>query len=352
MNYRRGLGALCCGVVLFLSGGCHFTPAGTWVDGQIDPKIRTTMRDLNTNVIHDISAKDTASLKALFSDTLWNRVGPGFATQVEKNEVAFDPAKFKEKNQFYIVYKGAKANANVHRGKGSEHDYVLTFQPMTEETTVSLGYFTGPSESFALTTSFGKYGGDWKLNILEIGLLKIMNGDAVDWYHRAQRDYDSGYLADAANDLLIGEQLLRPAGDLLHYEKEKELTDIDQRLSSAITQRYPFPMTDSMVRTKPSVFRISVYRTPEGYYPFLLYKTQLPFTDTLALSKECDAVCAHLGEMFKGLPEGKRYIYFRAYSKIPGDTTAALAYKEFKREGKPPFLHGDPPEPAASALKP
>ena len=92
---------------------------------------------------------------------------------------------------------------------------------MTEETTVSLGYFAGASESFALTTSFGKYGGDWKLNILEIGLLKIMNGDAVDWYHRAQRDYDSGYLADAANDLLIGEQLLRPAGDLLHYEKGK-----------------------------------------------------------------------------------------------------------------------------------
>ena len=108
MNYRRGLVALCCGVVLFLSGGCHFTTAGTWVDGQIDPKIRTTMRDLNTNVIHDISTKDTASLKTLFSDTLWNRVGPGFATQVEKNEVAFDPARFKEKNQFYIVYKRRK----------------------------------------------------------------------------------------------------------------------------------------------------------------------------------------------------------------------------------------------------
>jgi hypothetical protein len=319
------------------------------VDGQIDPSVRSTIRQLNTQVIRDISAKDTAGLRTLFSDTLWNRVGSNFAGQVERNEVTFDPAKYKEKNQFYIVYNGSKANADIHRGKGSEHDYTLTFQPMNEETAVSLGYFTSPSESFALTTSFGKYGSDWKLNIMEIGLLKIMNGDAIDWYHRAQRDFDSGYLADAANDLLIGEQLLRPAGDLLHYQKEKDLGELDQRLSSAISTAYPFPMTDSLVRTKPSVFRISLYRTPEGYYPFLLYKTQLPLGDTLALSHECDDVCAHLGQMFKGLPEGKRYLYFRAYSKIPGDTSQSLAFKEFRRSGRPPFVHGDPPDATAIA---
>lgn len=348
MNSSRGLAALCCFVGLFLSGGCRFGAGGTWVDSQIDPKIRETMRDLNTKVIQYISDKDTAKLKTLLSDSLWNRVGPSFAAQVEKNEVAFDPSKYKDKNQFYIVYTGSRSHADVHRGKGNEHDYVLTFQPMTEETTVSIGYFTGTPESFALTTSFGKYGSDWKLNIMEIGLLKIMNGDAIDWYHRAQRDYDSGYLADAANDLLIGEQLLRPAGDLLHYEREKELTDIDQRLSAGITRAYPFPMTDSLVRTKPSIFRISIYRTPEAYYPFVLYRTQLPFSDTLALARECDAVNVHLGEIFKGLPDGKRYIYFRAYSKIPGDTTQAEGYKEFKRSGIPPFVHGDPPDAAAA----
>ena len=114
------------------------------------------------------------------------------------------------------------------------------------------------------------------------------------------------------------------------------MTDIDQRLSAGITRAYPFPMTDSLVRTKPSIFRISIYRT------------QLPFSDTLALARECDAVSAHLGEIFKGLPDGKRYIYFRAYSKIPGDTTQAEGYKEFKRSGIPPFVHGDPPDAAAA----
>src|ERR1700744_2860476 len=152
-----------------------------------------------------------------------------------------------------------------------------------------------------------------------IGLLKIMNGDAVDWYHRAKSDFDSGYLADASNDILIMDQLMRPAGDLLHYEKEKEMTDFDERLSAAIGKRYPFPMTDSLVRTKPSIFRIALYRAPEAYFPFVLYRTTLPLTDTLALSRECDAVSARLGDLFKGLPNGKRFIYFRAYNKLPGD---------------------------------
>jgi hypothetical protein len=329
MNFKRGwvLGCL-------LLAACHKN--GTWVDGQIDPGIRQTIDALNAKVINGISAKDTAGLKGMFSDSLWSRVGPAFAAQVMTNGVSFDTGKFKIRNQYYMVFGGTtpKSNTNLHRGKGNDHDYVLTFQPMNEETGMTVGYFNDTPESFALTTAYGKYGDSWKLNILEIGLLKVMNRDAIDWYQRAQHDYEKGFLADAANDLLICEQLLRPAGDMLHYEKEKDINDMDQRLTAAIAQRYPFPMTDSLVSTKPSIFRISLNRAPEGYYPLVLYKTKLPLKDTLALSRECDAVYAHLGQLFSGLDEGKRYLYFRAYTQIPGDTTGALAYKEFKRAGR------------------
>lgn len=339
MRWASALGCL------LLMAGCR--QSGTWVDNQIDPSVRSTLRSLNTNVISYITAKDTAQLKDMFSDSLLAHVGPTFVSQVEKNQVLFDLSKYRSKNEFYIVYTGAKSSShNVHRGKGNEHDYLLNFQPMTEETLVSLGFFQGTPESFALTTSYGKYGGNWKLNIMEIGLLKVMNGDAVDWYHRAKRDFDSGYLADAANDLVIMEQLMKPAGELLHYEKENEMNELDQRLTAAIAQRYPFPMTDSLVKTKPSIFRIALYRAPEAYYPFVLYRTTLPLTDTMALSRECDAINARLGQMFKGLPEGKRFIYYRVYTKVPGDTTDA--YKEFHRSGIPPFVHGDPPDAAAS----
>lgn len=330
--------------------GCR--QGGTWVDNQIDPSVRSTLRSLNTNVISYITAKDTARLKDMFSDTLLAHVGPTFVDQVEKNQVLFDLSKYRQKNEFYIVYTGSKPGEdghNVHRGKGNEHDYLLNFKPMTEETMVSLGYFQATPESFALTTSYGKYGGNWKLNIMEIGLLKVMNGDAIDWYHRAGRDFDSGYLADAANDLVIMEQLMRPAGELLHYEKENDMNTLDQRLTAAISKRYPFPMKDSLVSSKPSIFRIALYRAPEAYYPFVLYRTTLPLTDTVALSRECDAIHARLGQMFKGLPDGKRYIYYRAYNKLPGDSTEA--YKEFHRSGIPPYVHGDPPD-ATAASKP
>lgn len=326
------------GVFLLVFAGCRLSgchSSGTWMDAQIDGSIREKINELNATVISGISSGDTAALKAMFSDTLWKRMGATFAAQVRENKVSFKPASFKVRNQYYMVFKGnsTSPSTNVRRTKGNEHDYTLTFQPTTEETALTVGYFVDTPECFALTTAFGKYGNTWKLNILEIGLLKVMNRDAIDWYQKAQRDFDKGYLADASNDLLICENLLRPAGDLLHYVKEKDISDLDQRLTAAITQRYPFPMTDSLVKTKPSIFRISLYRAPEGYYPLIQYRTRLPMSDTVALSRECDAIHARLGQLFAGLDQGKRYLFFRAYTAIPGDTTHALAYKDFRRPG-------------------
>jgi hypothetical protein len=329
MNRRWMLAAGC----LILLCACHKN--GTWMDGQIDPALRKTLNDLNNQVIKDISTRDVRDLQRISSDSLWIANGPAIIDQLLHTKTLPDPATFKLKNQFYLRFSGSSGNqsSTMHRTKGSEHDYRLSFQPINSETLVTLGYFNESPESFALTTAFGKFGNTWKLNILQIGVLKIMNRDAIDWYHRAQQDFDSGFLVDAGNDLLVCEQLLKPAGDLLHYQKEKDINDLDQRLTSAITTRYPFPLTDSLVSTKPSIFKITLYRTQEGYYPFVLYHTKLNLSDTIALSKECDAVTAHLGQLFNGLDQGKRYLFFRAYGKMSGKT-ADESYKDFQRSGK------------------
>jgi hypothetical protein len=324
-----------CAILLLMLTGCHRN--GTWMDAQIDPALRDKMNELNGQVLKDISGRNVNDLRNISSDSLWSSNGTNIEDQILHTQTLPDPNTFKVKNQFYLKFYGADANRNstMHRTKGSEHDYLLTFQPINKETLVTLGYFNQSPESFALTTSYGKYGDNWKLNIMQIGLLKVMNRDAIDWYHSAQKDFDSGYLVDAGNDLLLCEQLLKPAGGLLHYEKEKEINDLDQKLTSAITQRYPFPLTDSLVATKPSIFKISLYRTSDGYYPFILYKTKYALTDSVALSRECDAVCAHLGDLFYGLDKGKKYLFFRAYSKLD-PSKMDEGYKDFRRNGKFP----------------
>jgi hypothetical protein len=326
MKYRW----LAAGCILLLCS-CHSNVSQ--VDSQIDGRIRTQMYALNQEVLQGLGTKNPARIAKICSDSLWARDGKAISEQILNNKRPPEPARFKIRNQFYLHYSGGKDKAVVRRSKGNEHDYILTLQPLNAETAVTMGYFNDTPESFALTTAYGKYGDTWKLNILQLGLLKIMNGDAIDWYNKAQHDYERGCLADAGNDLLLCEQLMKPAGDFIHYEKEKEINDLDQKLTTAITQRYPFPLTDSLVKTRPSIFRISLYRTSDGYYPFVLYNTKLSLSDSSGLEKECNAVCARLGDLFKGLDEGKRFLFFRAYGQIPGDTSGS-AFKEFRKAGK------------------
>jgi hypothetical protein len=315
---------------ILLACGCH--PDVSQVDRQIDVKIRTQMDALNQEVLQGLGKKDPVRIQKICSDSLWARDGKTISEQVINNKKPPEPTRFKIRNQFYMYHTGGGSTETVRRFKGSDHDYILSLQPLNAETAVTMGYFNDTPESFALTTAYGKYGDTWKLNIMQLGLMKIMNGDAIDWYHKAQHDYDQGYLADAGNDLLLCEQLMKPAGDFIRYVKEKDINDLDLKLTTAITRRYPFPLTDSLVKTKPRIFKISLYRTEEGYFPFILYNTRLALSDSTGLDKECNAVCAHLGDIFKGLDQGKRFLFFRAYGQIPGDNSGN-AYKEFRKEG-------------------
>jgi len=317
-----------CIVLLF---SCHVNTSS--VDAGIDAEIRHQMDSLNKAVIGGVTGKDPARIKSICSDSLWAQAGNAISTQILHNQKALDSGKFRIRNQFYLANYGSTLPATMHRLKGNDHDYILTFMPLNAETAVTLGYFADTIESFSLTTAYGKYNDTWKLNILQIGLLKIMNGDAIDWYHKAQRDYNNGYLVDAGNDLLLCEELLKPAGDFVHYIKEKEINETDQRLTAAITQRYPFPLKDSLVSTKPEIFKISLNRTAEGYFPIVLYNTRLSLSDSGKVAKENNDVCAHLGELFKGLDQGKRFMYFRVYGRLAGDTSGK-AYLEFKKESK------------------
>lgn len=326
---------------------CSCRPNVSLVDREIDAGIRASMDTLNSQVLDGVGKHNPALIQKVSSDSLWTKDGQAINDQVRHNTKSFDPTHFKVRNQFYLYHTGSDSVTTVRRFKGSEHDYIVTLQPQSAETAVTFGYYNAIPETFALTTAYGRHDGEWKLDVFQLGLLKIMNGDAIDWYHKAQQDFDQGYLADAGNDLLLCEELLRPAGNYIRYVKEKEINDLDLKLTSVITHRYPLPLTDSLVRTRPRIFKISLHRTDEGYFPFILYNTHLDLTDSAALSKECNAVCAHLGDLFKGLDQDKRFLFFRAYRDLPGDDTADGVYREFRREGRPPV--GDTTAPAQSA---
>ena len=132
-------------------------------------------------------------------------------------------------------------------------------------------------------------------------LRRIMDKDAFDWYQAAQQNYEKGYLIDAVNDLVLANQLLKPANQFWQYQKEKEIQEFGQKVMADINNKFTFPMTVDYVKTKPQIFNIYPQGMNEGYFPMIRYTTSIDLSDTITLRKECDEIHSKIGDLYYGI---------------------------------------------------
>jgi len=311
--------------VLILFTSCH--GGGTWKDNNIDPEIKTEIHELNYQLIEGFIEGNQEKVYSVFSDKLKEKTksDAGIKSfvntllQEAKNRISKD--KFVILNEFYQKNTTSGMQTNVFNGISGNHDYVIGFKSETSESFISVGYFKDDLSQTSMVFIYGKYGDTWKLNIMQVGLLRIMNKDAYDWYEVAKSDYKKGYLIDAINDLTIANQILIPANEVWHYQKEKEIGDYGQKVLAEISSKYPLPMTVDYVKTKPQIFRIFPQGMAEGYFPTILYTTTLDINDSIKLSRECDEIHSRIGEIYKGIDKDKKMIFYRAFKSIPKGST-------------------------------
>ncbi len=71
------------------------------------------------------------------------------------------------------------------------------------------------------------------------------------------------------------------------------------------------------LKSKPQIFRVFPQGMSEGFHPSVYYVTTLNTADTTALSKECTEIHKNIGQVFKGLNQDKKYIFYRAFERLP-----------------------------------
>ena len=250
---------------------------------------------------------------------------------IKQGNQRFSKNEFKILNEFY--QKNTKKNTltRVWTSLSGDHDYTIGFKALNKESFVTVGYFENDLNQVCLTLIYGKYGRKWKINIISIGTLRIMNKDAFDWYEIAKSDYEKGYLIDAANDLSLANQLLKPANEYWNYQNAKEITKYRDIVKAKIYGQFTFPLTVEYVKTKPQIFQIYPQEINEGYFPMILYTTKNSMSDTIKLSKECDELHKKIGDLFKGIDKNNKMIFYRAYRSIPNDTTEVENYGFIRR---------------------
>lgn len=316
---------------LLLLMGCSV--GGQWSDENIDPKVKAEINEFNNHIIDGLATKNPDKIKSVASEKLLEQ-SKDLETMVMSGNWKIDPTKFQIKNQFYLKKSADGTDSRVFTGLTGDHDYTIHFKAINKEMFISVGYLEDDLQRLALTMIYGKYGDNWKLNILQIGLLDIENKDAIDWYRQAQENFNKGNIVDAALNFTLASQCLKPANQIWQYGLESEINDFGQKVNQEVNKTYTFPITVESIKSKPQLFRVFPQGMNEGFHPSVYYVTTLNINDTTALSKECTELHKQIGQVFKGLDQDKKYIFYRAFEKLPTNNEEVNNYGFLRRGEK------------------
>lgn len=291
--------------------------AGMWKDDNIDPKIKAKIYKLNNQFVEGFTKSNPDTVFDICSDKLLE-TGKNdlnmLILQMGKNYLKED---FKILNDFYNKSTTKNSRTRVLTGLSDNHDYSIGFKAINNEVFVSVGYFDEFPVQMGFTFIYGKYNDKWKLNIIQIGVLMIMEKDAFDWYTSAKKEFEKGHLIDASIHISLARQMIKPANELWLYQKEDEIIKYSEEVTKEINSKYTFPLMVDYVETKPQIYRIYPQVMSEGGFPMIEYTTKIELSDTVNLAKENDEIHNKIGQLFKGIEKGKKMIFYSASNSIP-----------------------------------
>ena len=301
-------------MVLLLSlAGCRYT--GEWKDDGMEPEVKAAITSRNKDVMEAIMKGDVKKFHDLGSETFFKTSKVVLKDWLSEAAGKIKPEAFRIRNQFYVkmVHAGI---VDVGSESKSFNDYRIRFKSNVRDNVITVGYFQDSLYSYSMTTVFGLYGKEWKLDMIRIGRYLMFGRDAMSWYQQAEDEYTSGDDIDAVNHFELCRQTLDTDQQLIRYVRERDALDFGINLKQHLDATYKMPMTDTEVSTRPLLFSITQKIVDGKSYPLVAYKTMLPFADTTKQSRECDEVHSTLAFIFKGVDKNEA-IYYRAFATIP-----------------------------------
>jgi len=318
---------ICC--IAIVSTSCRFGTSGTWTNDRIDPTVKETVDNLNKKLFNSVRTNDIAGVKQLMSPPLLDKLGKRIDTLINSVGSSFNSPEFETVDDFYI--KNSTTNINDHLISIKDtNNYTIDFTALNKEMFVSLLTTKNLPLNYVILAIYGKYGNEWKLNIIHFGTYSMFNKIAPDYYNEAQKQYDAGNLVDAVDMIAVASQLAKPLDEYLKYNANDKIQDFNSKVMKEAMAKYPLPLTINGVKTKPHIFHISpqfVGNGPiTGILPLISYKSEIKLTDTVALKAENEAIQKEIVKTFKGIDQNKKAIIYQAYNQIPDGKTLVKRY--------------------------
>ena len=317
----------------FVLQSCNVGTTGTWKDENIEQGLKNEIEALDRKVMEAVATNNSDLLKSIMSDKLLEKSGDNIDQLIQQASSLITTTDYKILNQFQAKNSTTGIGNTVLSGVSGLNDYIIHYQALNEEMFISIIIPKGGLDEFIVTNIYGKYPDGWKLNILQFGQYKVNSQTAPELYNQAKKEYENGYLMDAANNMFLSSRVANPANNFWQYQEQDEMKEFYEKVMTEINSKYKFPMTLDAIDSKPQILSIYPLGMAEGYFPMIEYLTNLDLKDTVQTKAEYENIHLEIAKSFKGIDKDKDYIFYKAFSQMPDGKTQVPTYgfiKELK----------------------
>ena len=323
-------------ILVLLVWGCQIKPNTnkTYINDDIPSDIRSEISPLDSRVIQAIKFNRPYDLRDILSTKLLEDEANKLDSIFNLISGILKNVEFIKFDNFYVVNAVKDVSNTIFSGLTSDDDYIIHYKAFEKEMFVSLYKAKVGASELLITLIYGNTSNGWKLYHIQFGTYSLYDKTAIDYFKMAQRFDSLGYIVDAANTLFLTQQILKPGNQLWQYQKEKDITDLQQNVMDKINTSYKFPLIIEQIKTKPQIYDIYIQTFNDRYETVIKYYTHIDLKDTIKLKAENLEIQKTIGVIFKGIDKEKEYLLYQATNEFPDGTIKQIPIYGFVQEIK------------------
>lgn len=302
--------------VLFIQSCKNVGLSKGWKNENIDTENKQQIKTLNDKLFKAIGNKDELSLRMIMSDSLIQKAGD-IGKLLNQISTYYKADSYRIIDEYYTNNSTIGIGNNAISGISGDNDYVVRYLAQNEEMYVSLILPNGFDNESLMLAIYGKYKNEWKLNILQFGQYSLFKKNAPEYYKIAKSSYDKSHLIDAYLNAYLAYNILKPVNEHFQYQKEKEITEFYEKVRTELNSKYLLPLTLKNINTQPKIFNIYPEMTDSGFCPMIQYLTEIDLNNALPLKNENELVKKEIRQIFFGIEQDKKYIFYQAFNELP-----------------------------------
>lgn len=274
----------------------------------MDKKIREDIWKLSSDFCTSIMKNDYPYARNMLSDSLLAK----FDT-VDLNRQFFGLQWALMESRYYTqnsYYQKNLLNGYWVRARFNDPEikpFSLKYEPITKETAITTAILEKGDSKSCLTTIFGRYSGEWKIDYVFNGWLELKGKDTFEWLDEAKKWIKKEDYVMATYCIQVCYWLLNPAYDIWTYKNESGILDTTQILNRKINRELRYTIIDD-IKTKPKILKLYPIMNLDIIFPGVTYCTNIPLNDTSAIQEECSLLDTIFAEYYKNVDSQSIYV--------------------------------------------